>query len=376
MSTVAPATESTRVPATVAGARTSRSAPELDRDISLIGALYTLLRRWQVVFGLPLFAAAVTGLVSLVVPPTYTAATTFVPEVRTQTRLPSAVAGLAGQFGVPLGIDPSQSPRFYGDVVRSRELLERVLLSRYPDPGVAAGTADSTTLLRILRVRGDNPADSLARGVKRLDELISVRVDAQTNIVRLTVDAHDATVAAAVTNRLVAYLNEFNTQRRQSQARERRRFTEQRVAAADSELRSAEEAVKTFYERNRGWQQAPDLVFEEGRLRRQVSVNQEVYLTLKRDYETARIDEVNDTPVITVIDAAVAPQQRSQPRPFLWIVVALLVGGLVSVSWALGASYVERAGEMDEPAYRALTGLLQGTRRKVVGAVRRVIRRS
>src|SRR2546430_5980201 len=42
-----------------------------------------------------------------------------------------------------------------------------------------------------------------------------------------------------------------------------------------SELRRAEEAVKTFYERNRGWQQAPELVFEEARLRRQVTLRSE-----------------------------------------------------------------------------------------------------
>jgi len=351
-----------------------RELRPLQDEISIIGALWTVLRRWRVVFGLPLLAAAVTGIVALVVPPTYTATTTFVPETRTQTRLPSSIIGLAGQIGMPLGVEPSQSPRFYGDVLRSRELLERVLLSRYPDPRGGDRTADSTTLLRILPVGGDSAADSLARGVKRLDDLLSVRVDAQTNIVRLSVDARYATVAAAVANRLVEYLNEFNTQRRQSQARERRRFTEQRVAAADSELRRAEDAVKTFYERNRGWQQAPEMVFEEGRLRRQVSVNQEVYLTLKRDYETARIEEVNDTPVITVIDTAVAPQERSQPRPVLWMIVALLVGSMLSISWALGAGYVERAGSSAEPEYQELSELLQRTRITVSGVMRRLIK--
>src|SRR5260370_38747677 len=42
----------------------------------------------------------------------------------------------------------------------------------------------------------------------------------------------------------------FNTQHRESQARERRRFAEQRVAEADTDLRRAEGAVKTFYERS------------------------------------------------------------------------------------------------------------------------------
>ena len=347
-------------------------APGSD-EVSLVGVLNTILRRWRLVFGLPLLVAVLTGLVALVVPPTFSATTTFVPEQRSQNRLPTALVGLAGQLGVSIGADPSQSPRFYGDLLRSRELLERVLLSRYPDP---RGNADSTTLLRILEVDGKNPSDSLARGVKRLDELLTVRVDAQTNVVRLIVSARHADLAADIANRLVTLLNEFNMQKRQSQARERRRFSEERAAAADSALRRAEAGIKTFYDRNREWQQSSNLVFEENRLRRQVSMNQELYLTLKREYETARIEEVNDTPVITIIDTAVVPQRRSQPRPLLWMTLAFLVGGMVSMSWALAVTYSERSRGSAEADYRELSSLLRSARQRVAGNLRRILRRS
>jgi len=333
-----------------------------------VGVLNTLLRRWRVVLGLPLLCAVLAGVAALIVPPTFSAWTTFVPEQRSQNRLPSALVGLAGQLGVSIGADPSQSPRFYGDLVRSRELLERTLLSRYADPRDDA--ADSTTLLRILNVGGRNADDSLARGVQRLDELITVRVDAQTNVVRVIVTSRYASLAAAVANRLVAFLNEFNMQKRQSQARERRRFSEERSLAADSTLRRAEAALKTFYDRNRDWQQSSNLVFEEGRLRRQVTVSQELYLTLKREYETARIEEVNDTPVITIIDSAVVPQRRSQPRPLLWMIVAFLVGGILSLSWALAATYAERAGGGAQTDLRELSRMLGNARRRVGDRVR------
>ena len=77
--------------------------------------------------------------------------------------------------------------------------------------------------------------DSLERGARRLAGLIAVGVDAQTNIVTLKVQSRYPDLAAAVANRLVAYLNDFNTLSRQSQARERRKFTEQRVAAGEQE---------------------------------------------------------------------------------------------------------------------------------------------
>jgi len=343
-------------------------------ELSLLELANLFVKRWRLVLGVPLLTVCVTGGISLMVPRTYTATTTFVPEAKSETRLPSTLAGLAGQLGVSVGVEPSQSPRFYSEVLRSRELLERILLARYADPRVAKGAADSTALLDLLPIDGRGPLDSLAQGVSKLDELIAVRVDPQTNIVRVSVDARYPTLAAAVANRLVAYLNEFNTLKRQSRARQRRRFTELRVAAADSELQHAEAAVKTFYERNRGWQQAPELVFEEARLRRLVNVGQELYLTLKREYETARVEEVNDTPVMTVIDPAVAPQRASQPRPELWMLVAALVGGVLSLSAALVAQYLERARDSGEPAYRELDVLWRRTGGRIGHALRRLVR--
>jgi len=122
-------------------------------ETSLIEIASVPIRRWRVVVGLPLAAALMVGTASLAVPPSFTANTSFVPEANTQARLPSSLgglAGLAGQLGVSFGGEPTQSPRFYGEVVRSRELLERVLLTRYSDAGTTgAGSADSATLLSI-----------------------------------------------------------------------------------------------------------------------------------------------------------------------------------------------------------------------------------
>jgi len=295
--------------------------------------------------GLPLLLSVLTGIVSLVVQPTYTATTTFVPEASPQSgRLPAGLAGLATQFGLSLGNDASKSPKFYAAVARSRELMEHVLLSNYVDPRRHAGApADSITLLRILDVKGRDSADSLYRGVKKLDNLVSVTVNGATNIVSVSVDANNPSLAAAVANRFVEYLNAFNAQSRQSQAREQRKFVEQRLTDGEQDLRVTEEALRTFYERNRSWQQSPQLVFDEGRLRRQVEIRQELYLTLKREYEAARIEEVNDTPVITVIDSATAPVKKSKPKRVLLVAIALVLGGMLGAFWAVGVEYLEVA---------------------------------
>ncbi len=312
---------------------------------SLVDIVRMLVRHRRATVGCPLVVALITAVVTLLIRPTYTAVTTFVPEASPQGRLPSSLAGLATQFGIALGAEASKSPKFYGEVVRSREVMEHVLLSRYADPRQKQQAGDdSVTLLRLLEVKGRDSEDSLSRGVKRLTSLVSVTVDAQTNIVTLRVDAHYPALAAAVANEFVANLNAFNAQYRQSQAREQRKFVEQRLADGERALRGAEEDLRTFYERNRSWQQSPQLSFEEGRLRRQVEIRQEVYLTLQREYEAARMQEVNDTPVITVIDPAKPPTKRSKPQRTLLVITALVLGAMVGAVWAAGSEYFDRAG--------------------------------
>lgn len=344
--------------------------PHSDDEPNPFELLNAILQRWRVLAAGLLVSAGLVTVYWAVVPRTYTATTAFVPEVRGQTRLPSGLSGFFGQLGLSLGGDANESPRFYATVLKGRELMERVLLSAFADPARGTAPGDSLPLLQILRVPGRNYADSLHNGVKQLDQLVSAEVDNPTNIVRVNVDAHDPALAAAVADRFVAYLNDFNTNRRQSRAHERRQFAEARVTNAEAELRRAEEAVKTFRERNRGWQESPELVFEEGRLRRQVDISQEVYLTLRREYETARIEEVNDTPVITVIEPAAVPQEPSKPRLGFLLSLAIVLTAFAGVSWALATRYVDRVRRDNLAPYREFVALRQRARREIGDAVR------
>ncbi len=337
-----------------------------DRDeVSVLELISVLLRRWQILAVTVVLSGGLALGYSLLTPPTFTASTTFVPEAQSQRGLPAGLSGLAATLGVSIGTEASQSPRFYAEIFKSREILTRTLQTRYANQPAAAAPEDSITLLEVLAPGGKSHAESLNRALKVLGRLISISIDNQTNIVRVSVDSHDPDLAAAVANRLVDYVNEFNAKTRQSKARMRRLFVEGRIADSEGELRGAEDQLKTFYQRNRTWDQSPELRVEEGRLRRQVEIRQEVLLTLRREYEMARIEEVNDSPVITVIDPAVPPLEKSKPRRAFLMALGLCIGGALGLLGALCVEYLDRLRGNQAPEYRELSELTLRLRRDV-----------
>jgi uncharacterized protein involved in exopolysaccharide biosynthesis len=303
------------------------------------------------VLGLPFGAALVTAVAVLFVPSTYASSASFVPEAPSQARLPASLSGIASQLGVNIGGEASRSPSFYADLLRSREILSAALAARVPDP---QSTSDSITVSDLYKIKGRTPEIRIEEGVKRLRNRITVAVDQRTDVVHLEVAARNPTAARDVTRILLQQLGAFNLDARQSIARNRRQFIEGRVAAAAHELESAEDALRSFYERNRQLQTSPQLRFEEQRLTRQLSVQQELYLTLRREYEAARIEEVNNTPVLTVIDEPQVPGRRTWPKRTLTVLVVALIVGLLACVLAIATERHRELLASGEPAYRRL----------------------
>ena len=344
-------------------------------EVSPLALLNVLLRRWRLITVLPFVAAVIAAIYSLTITPMYTATTRFIPETpSSQSSGVSGLAGMAAQLGFSLGggASATQSPGFYAEILRSRDIVQRVLLSTYQDPREGKSLGDSATLLDIFEIEALDSTELFEKGMVEGRDMASTSVDPGTNIVELTVDAVDPVLAAAVTNRFIESLKMFNSGTRQSRARERRRFVEERVAEAETELRRREEVMKTFLEGNRTWQQSPNLVFEQGRLSSDIQIQREVFLTLRREYETARIEEVDETPIITVIERAFPPLLRSRPARTRFVLMVTALVGMLSVLLAFAAEYIDRLRKDGEAEYVELEGLLRqvwdrGRGRRVLG---------
>jgi uncharacterized protein involved in exopolysaccharide biosynthesis len=335
-----------------------RSTASLAEPVGVLRIANVLLKRWKLIVGLPIAAAFVAAAISLLLTEKYTATATFVPEVDDQgVNLPSGLAGVAAQFGVSVPGGGGSSPNFYADVLRSRTLRDQILLASFADARTEAPN-DTVNLLDLLGIEGETEAKRLESGRTRLKNINSISIDGETNIVSVSVETPYPELSAAVANRFISLVNVFNLETRRSNAEERRLFIEGRVAAAQRELWEAEEEQKEFLQRNRQYRGSPDLQFQYDRLNRQVLIKQEVLTTLRRQYEEARIQEVNDTPIITVIDRAVPPVEKSSPQRRASVTLAFFLAGVLAIVGAFGAEYVEGARRRDEEDFKELTSRL------------------
>ncbi len=335
-------------------------------DASLVEVLTPLVRRWRVVVACPIAFAILAAGVSLIIPPQYTALTTFTPIASPASGLPgglAGLAGLAGQLGFSTGPAANSSPEYFADLLNSREILTSTLLTRFPNPRDRG--ADTLSLMDIMRVTGGSEPERLARGIRRLDSNVRTSVDKQTGVITLQVRLRWPDLAALVANQMLVQLNSFNLEKRQSQSRAQRQFAGQRLTQAEQELRAAEQAQLQFLQANRRYSESPLLSAEEGRLERRVQLKQEVYVSLTKAYEEARIAEVRDTPVLTIIDPATPPDRRSAPRRALYVVVAFIVGIIIGMGLALWADLWDRLHRERRPDYLAFQTALGDARQQV-----------
>jgi uncharacterized protein involved in exopolysaccharide biosynthesis len=320
-------------------------------------AIATLLVRHRLLIAVPalLLALGTLGLVA-VRPRSFTSVASFTAESRRTS--PATPAGLAAQFGIALASpEATRSPQFYVDFVRSHWVLGALADSRFP---MSAG--DSTALAQLLRIERGDAALTREAVIDDLSRRIASSANVRTGVVRLSARMPTRDAARAVNERLLALLNDFNLRTRQSQASAERAFTGSRLAEATQELRASEDQALAFLQSNRDYERSPQLSFRADRLRREVALRQQVVTMLSASYEEARIDEVRDTPAITVIEPAEAPV-RPDPRGILpKLLLALVAGATIGTVAVLVIETLRSMMHSDEPWAESLRSELRAMR--------------
>jgi len=299
----------------------------------------------------------------------YVAESRFKPQ--SGSRATNRLAGLATQFGLSIGDGGTdESVDFYAELARSNELLRELANTRY-DFEVNPGEHRSGTIAELYQVKGDTPEDKLRGATSALRAATSAGANVKAGLVTLRTIAPWPGLATQINRRLLDLVNEFNVKKRKSGASAEREFVEARLEASRAELRQAEEALQRFREQNRGLLAAPQLTAEVARLERRVELQNQVYTALSTAYEQVRVEEVRNTPVVTVVDGPEHSAKRAGGSLAINTLIAIMVGTLLGIAAAVLREYLKRVEREDPATYEEFEGLYRGILARLKNPFRR-----
>ncbi len=292
-----------------------------------------ILRHKRLTYILVASSVATTLLVCLLIPNRYTSTATLLPTANNDqiSELKDLAAGSLGDLGLGALKQPGdQSSALYPQILSGRIISENILSRTYRFDD--NGETKSLTLAEYV----DQPNIDLA--LQALGELVGVGVDRRTGVVSLSVTTEYPGFSAAIVHAYLEELNDYNINKRQSQAKSNERFMAARLAQIKKELATAEDSLLAFKEQNRNFSTSsdPELQLQLGRLERNVLIESEQATMMTRQHELAQIDAVKDVPVVNVLDSGSVPIMKSWPHRSVYLFTALLVSllaGFVISLW-------------------------------------------
>jgi uncharacterized protein involved in exopolysaccharide biosynthesis len=319
-----------------------------DDEISLL-SLANILLRWRrtiVILGtIGLVIGLVLGLTSTRL---YQSSATFVPQGSESGA--SAGLALAAQIGIRLPTaGGTWGPPMYVTLLGSRALLEPIARDTII---VAEQGGRRVPMMDLLKVKETTPARRADAAVRALSTIVSASEVKGIGAVKVSAKTPWPSVSLALAQLLVNSVNDFNAQTRQSQAAAERQFVERQAGEAEHELRASEDRLQAFLQSNREIMGSPQLTFERDRLQRDVSLRQQIYTSLLQSREDARIREVRDIPVITMVEPPVLPTMGESRGTLQKMIIDGVAGVMLGIAIAFLSNALASARKRPSDASR------------------------
>ena len=295
----------------------------------LINFRKEIVRKWLMIL-ISVMIFSLLGLaVALIKKPVYIAKLSFVLEENTNQSAMSSLAGLASQFGIiPSGGSSTFNSDNIVEILKSRNIVQKALLTKSiingkPDFLINrylsfSGYYDdwsSIPKLKNIRFTTDdaskftNTHDSILNIVSQeiIKKIIEVdKLKAQLDIIVIKTSSKDEIFSNIFTQNLISAISEFYIQTKTQRARETLEFLQHR---ADSSKIALDVAEMQFAK----WQDASNQMvkyqgqIERAKLMRNVEILQVVYSEILKNLELSKMNLLNITPLVKIIDKPIMP---------------------------------------------------------------------
>lgn len=295
-----------------------------DVSVSLRDILGPLVAHQRLVLGLAVCGAAAGGGVAVLLPRVYEASVMLATSGGSSSM--GSLGPLAGAAAAIGGISLSN-----GELTPTPDLVSALLTSRRV---LARAGAEPSVGGRTLVEALEGESVAVSEVPRHMAKYLRVQVDARTGLVTATARARDSGLARVLATSAVAEMRAMFADAVRSQARALREAQQERLDSASRQLAAAEGAYRHFLTQNRVVPEYSLAAAERASLNRALDVARQVFLQATMDREGAVARELQNTPVVVVVDPvpAVVPERERHVA-----LVALLAALAGLAAGALGA---------------------------------------
>ena len=258
----------------------------------------------------------------------------FIPAAQSAQ---SGLYKIATQFGLSsqgtAGADISSSS-LYPEIVNSKTFANIML-----DKNFYTDKYEKKLPLIAIFTYGDHPVP---------DNIDTLRISAAniiTNMVKISkkmgffiieVTTNEPRFSKDFADTVIVELDKLQRKFKKQTVNETIDYLTQKISLAKIELETNEEKLKNFRERNRNVNNSPGLLLTQERLQRGVEIQSGIFLTLKQQLELAKIEEVQKSSFVQILDYPSLPLVESNPKKLS----TYIIGGFIGFFFALGLSFV------------------------------------
>ena len=174
-----------------------------------------------------------------------------------------------------------------------------------------------------------------------LDDIIQIEVDEETGLVSVILEMEEPVLVAQVTQGVVNLLQQYIIDYKTEQVTQNLLFVEERYLEKKQEFEVSQKAFFEYKDSHRNMvSERVDIEYQE--LSDAYDIAGTVYKGLAQQWEQAKIKVKEETPIFTVLEPAIVPDEKSAPNKKLILVVSILLGGMIGVGVILGKIIIRK----------------------------------
>ncbi len=287
----------------------SKSGVTDDASEGILPLVRILYLRKRLVFGLAIVSGLSAGGVSLLLPESFTTTATLYPAKQSEPQGLSNLLSLGEKVGLG-GMQAKDPIDILADIVKTSTFLRGIAGKQY----YSSRLGGFSNLLEIYRIKGETPELRDYYLIQTLQKRINFSTDKHSGVLYIDVTAPEAKLSKDLADTLILYLNNYYRKLVSSKKTSYREFLEQRVGEAEATLRESENQLRSFKEKNSLASTAPELMLLQLRFQRNIRIDEELFLTLRKEFEMAKLEEHKDMAAVDVLDAPELPLFKTTPQ--------------------------------------------------------------